>query len=135
MNKTILKSIGAIVAGFAIVAILSIATDTVLEKLGIFPPVSEHGLFITWMLVLALVYRSVYTVVGGYVTAKLAPNNPMRHIIILMVLGGVGGIAGAVAGWNLSAHWYPVLLAITGPVFVWLGGKLYFKKSKTLTNN
>ena len=124
MNKNIFKSIGVIVAGFATVAVLSIVTDTALEKLGIFPPVSEHGLFITWMLVLALLYRSIYAVVGGYVTAKIAPSNPMRHVIILMVFGGVAGIAGAIAGWNLSSHWYPALLAITSPFFVWLGGKL-----------
>ena len=124
MNSTALKSIGAILAGFMTVAILSVGTDIVLETLGIFPPVSERGLFITWVLVIALAYRSIDTVIGGYITARLAPNHPMRHVVILMALGAAGGVAGIIAGWSLSPHWYPILLAITGPLFVWLGGKL-----------
>ncbi|MFA6364950.1 MAG: hypothetical protein WCW78_00925 [Candidatus Paceibacterota bacterium] len=124
MNKTIFKSTGAVVAGFFTVAILSIATDFVLESLGILPPQTNPGAYVTWMLAFALFYRSIYTIVGGYVTAKVAPQNPMRHIYVLMILGGLGGVAGAINGWNLGNHWYPVSLAITGPLFVWLGGKL-----------
>lgn len=125
MNKTIFKSIGSVVAGFASVAVLSIATDFVLELLSIFPPQTNPSAYVTWMLALALFYRSIYTVVGGYVTAKLAPQNPMRHIYVLMILGGLGGIAGAISGWNLGNHWYQLSLAITGPLFVWIGGKMY----------
>ena len=121
----ILKSIGAVVAGFATVFILSVATDTVLEKLGIFPPPSEQGLFVTWMLVLAFVYRSVYAVVGGYVTARLAPERPMRLVGILGVIGTIGGLVGVIVGWNLSQHWYPIALAVTAFPLVWYGGKLW----------
>ena len=45
MNRTIFRSIGAILAGMATGAILSIATDFVLETLGIFPP-PDQGFFI-----------------------------------------------------------------------------------------
>ena len=75
MNST-LKSIWAVVAGILIGATLSIGTDFILESLGVFPPITE-GLFVTWMLALALFYRCAYTVLSGYVTAKLAPQNPM----------------------------------------------------------
>lgn len=73
MAKNSLKSIGAVFAGFVAVFILSTVTDFILESLGIFPPVTQ-GLFITWMLVLALTYRTVYAVLGGYITARLAPS-------------------------------------------------------------
>jgi hypothetical protein len=75
------------------------------------------------MLVLALVYRSLTTILGGYITARLAPTSPMRHVYALAVLGFVGGVAGAINGWGYGNHWYPVLLAVTGPLFVWFGGK------------
>jgi len=127
MAKTTLKSIGAVVAGFAVVAVLSVATDAILESLGILPPQTDPGAYMPWMLSLALLYRSLYTVVGGYVTAWLAPTNAQQHIYALMVLGGIGGVAGAISGWSLGNHWYPVTLAITGPLFVWLGGKLRTK--------
>lgn len=53
----------------------------------------------------------------------------MKHIFksigaVLTVLGGIGGVLGAIGGWSLGNHWYPVALAVTGPLFVWLGGKL-----------
>lgn len=123
MNMNRLKSVGAVLAGFVTVVVLSVGTDSVLEKLGIFPP-PDQGLFITWMLVLALVYRCAYTVAGGYVTALFAPNRPLRHVIILGLIGIVAGSVGVVVGWNLSAHWYPIALVITALPCTWLGGKL-----------
>lgn len=118
-----LKSIGAVFAGFLTVVILSIVTDTILEALNIFPPLGQ-GLFITWMLVVALIYRCIYTVAGGYVTASLAPDKPMRHVIILGIIGIVAGSAGVVVGWNLSQHWYPIALVVTAMPCTWFGGKL-----------
>ena len=122
---TIVKSIGAVLAGFIVVVLLSVGTDWVLETIGIFPPLSEQGLYVTWMLGLALFYRTLYTILGGYVTAKLAPINPTRHVVILGILGTLGGLAGVVAGWNLSAHWYPIALAVLAFPSVWLGGLLH----------
>lgn len=124
----ILRSIGAVVAGFLAVAILSTLTDSVLEGIGILPPVTEAGLYVTWMLVLALLYRSVYAIVGGYITAWLAPSNPKKHVMVLGILGTIGGLVGVVVGWNLSAHWYPIALAVTAYPLVWYGGELRAKR-------
>ncbi|MCX9025466.1 MAG: hypothetical protein OIN85_05150 [Candidatus Methanoperedens sp.] len=126
MNKTIFKSVGAIIAGFITVFVLSIVTDFVLETLGVFPP-PVQGLFTTWMLMLALVYRCAYTVAGGYITAMLAPDRPMRHAITLGIIGIIAATLGAAAGWNLSQHWYPIALIVTGLPCTWLGGKLKTK--------
>ncbi len=120
----ILKSIGAVFAGFIAVFLLSVGTDMLLETTGVFPPQSQPELFGGWMLVVALLYRSIYAVVGGYVTAILAPHSPMRHVTILGILGLVGGIVGVIVGWNLSAHWYPIALALTAFPCVWIGGKM-----------
>ncbi len=120
----ILRSIGAVTGGFLVVAMLSIGTDRVLERIGVFPAPSEQGLFITWMLVLAFFYRSVYAVLGGFVTAYLAPHNPMRHVLVLAIIGTLGGVMGIFAGWNVSAHWYPIAIAVTAFPLVWWGGKM-----------
>lgn len=127
-----LKSVGAVLAGFITVAVLSTGMDWVMEHTGVFPPVSDQGLFITWMLVLAFVYRSVFTVIGGYVTALLAPDRVMRHVFALGILGTLGGIAGVIVGWNLSHHWYPIALAVTGFPLVWIGGKLKMRSVEVL---
>ena len=124
-----LKSFGAVVAGFLIVVILSTTTDTILEKAGIFPPPTA-GLFVTWMLALALFYRTVYTVLGGYVTAALAPANPTKHVTILGIIGTVMGCIGIYVGvviYPLSPAWYPIALAVLAFPSVWFGGKLKTK--------
>jgi hypothetical protein len=75
---------------------------------------------------LATVYRVVFGVLGGNITAWLALNRPMVHALILGAIGTVASMAGAVATWNkgLGAHWYPVALVVLAMPQSWLGGKL-----------
>lgn len=122
------KKIGAVLAGFFTVVLLSVGTDAVLEAAGIFPPPSGQGLFVTWMLALAFFYRSVYAVMGGYVTAALSPVRPDRQVMALAILGTAGGIAGVIYGWNMSDHWYPIALAVTAYPLTTLGGRMQKKK-------
>lgn len=124
MNKNMFKSASAVLAGFVEVALLSVGMDFILETSKIFPGSSHPELYASWMLGVALLYRSAFTILGGYITSRLAPQNHMRHVYVLMVLGLVGGVAGAVNGWGYGNHWYPVMLAVTGPLFVWFGGHL-----------
>ena len=126
MNKNTFKSIGAVLTGFITVVILSIGTDFILESLSIFPPQSDPKAYLTWMLVLALAYRSLYTVGGGYVTARLAPDRPMRYVIILGFVGIAAGTIGVIVSWNFSPdHWYPISLVIGAMPCTWLGGKMH----------
>ncbi len=125
MNQK-LKSVGAVVAGFLTVAILSTVTDVILENTGVFPTYDDqmaNGSPV-WLLITALIYRSIFAVCGGYVTAILAPGNPMKHVKVLAVLGTIGGIAGIFAGWQFGNQWYPIALAVTAFPLVWYGGKL-----------
>lgn len=124
---TTLTRVWYVVAGFLAVVLLSVATDALLEKLAVFPPQSTPEAYVPWMLAVALLYRSVYAIVGGYVTARLASHNPNPYLRALMVLGLLGGVAGIVAGWSFGNHWYPIALAVSGPVLVWLGGKFASK--------
>lgn len=118
-----LKSIGAILAGIVTLVILSVVTDMILESTGVFPPPNQ-GLHVTWMLALALVYRCIYQIFGGYVAAALAPDKPMRHITMMGIIGVVLSLIGVIIGWDLSDHWYPIALAVLAFPTVWLGGKL-----------
>ncbi len=124
------RSILAVVAGFAVVVILSIGTDKVLSVAGIFPTngqIMSSGLF-----GLATVYRTLYGVLGSYVTALLAPHKPMQHSLIGGVIGFALSIAGAVVTWNhqpsLGPHWYPVALIITALPGAWAGAKLRLRQ-------
>ena len=124
-----LKSIGAVVAGVIVIVVLSVVTDMLLEKIGFFPSPSQ-GLFDTNLLVIALLYRTAYAAAGGYVSARLAPSKPLKHVKALLIIGTFFGILGVIGGWNLSQHWYPISLVITSAVAVWFGGKMGINRKK-----
>jgi len=126
---TRLRSTGAVVAGFLAIVVLSLGTDQVLHALKVYPPWGQPmagGLF-----ALATAYRIVYTVAGGYLTARLAPHAPVLHAVILGLVGLVPGVAGVVVGIakpDLGPLWYPIVLAVTGLPCAWVGGVLYRSK-------
>ncbi len=119
------RSVLAVIAGFATVVVLSVVTDAVLHAMQVFPP-AEQGMHDPGLNALALAYRSVFTVFGGYVCAWLAPGRPLRHAFILGVIGLCAGTAGVIATWDmgLGPRWYPIALAVTGLPLTWLGGVL-----------
>lgn len=127
MTKTTFRSVGAVVAGLVAIIMLSNGTDTILEATGVFPSVEvqrEEGFDTLWMVMLAIVYRSIYMVLGGYVTAALAPDRPMRHAVILGITGIAFGILGAIATRDITPAWFSISLIVLGLPCVWLGGRL-----------
>ena len=121
------RSTGAVLLGFVAVAVLSLGTDQVLHVLQVYPPWNQP-MFDPGLNLLALAYRCVYTVVGGYIAARLAPHNPMRHAVALgvlgLVVGGVGAIV-TISKYDLGPDWYPIALALTGLPCTWFGGVLH----------
>ena len=108
--KKYLRPVLSIISGFLTVVILSTFTDFILESLHILP-VASAGLYSRNLLLLALFYRTLYTILGGFVTAYVVRKNPMKFALILGILGTIAGVAGVIAGWNLSEHWYPISLS------------------------
>ena len=124
--RRILRSIGAVFAGFLAVVVLSIGTDMALHATGVFPPWSQRmsdALFL-----LATAYRTLYAVAGSYITARLAPHRPMKHALVGGVVGLVLSTVGAVATWDrgpdFGPHWYPLALIATAMPCAWAGGRL-----------
>jgi hypothetical protein len=128
----ILRSIGAVLAGVLLVFILSLGTDVLLHATGIFPPWFQPMSTPLW--VLATAYRIVYGIAGGYLTARLAPDRPLGHALILGVVGLVLSIAGVVGTWNAGPEygprWYPIALVVTALPCAWLGGRLFVSKAR-----
>src|SRR6185369_3723171 len=119
------RSIVAVAAGFLTVVVLSLATDQLLHVLDVYPPWGQP-MWEAHLNALALSYRIVYTLLGGFITARLAPHTPMRHVMILAIIGLVAGTAGAVAAitGNFGPNWYPIALAVTAYPCTWFGGWL-----------
>jgi hypothetical protein len=76
---------------------------------------------------LATAYRVVISVAGAYLTAKLAPSRPMKHVMVLGLIGLVLGLGGVAATWDagLGPRWYPIALAALAIPQCWAGGKLH----------
>jgi hypothetical protein len=124
--RTTGRSAIALISGILVGVILSLGTDQILHVLGVYPPWGQtmsDGLFM-----LATGYRIIYNILGSYVAARLAPNRPMGHAMILGVLGLLVGLAGAAATWNrvpsIGPHWYAVVVAFISIPCAWLGGKI-----------
>lgn len=126
MAKNILQSIGAVVAGAVISILLEVGTDALMHATGIFP--KGEGAMSDALFALATTYRTIFGALGAYLTARLAPNRPMMHALILGALGTAAAAAGAIAMWNkmpaLGPKWYALLLIVLGLPTAWLGGKL-----------
>ena len=120
-QRGILRSVGAVLAGLLFIIIITTATDALLHATGIFPPWGQpmsDSLF-----VLALAYRIVYGIAGGYLTARLAPDKPVKHAVVLGIIGFVLSLGGTVATWNLGPEfgpkWYPLLLMVIAIPTAW----------------
>lgn len=130
--RRLLRGTVAVLSGFLAVVFLSLGTDQLLHVLGVYPPwgqpMHEPGLNL-----LALAYRSVYTVVGGYIAARLAPYAPMRHALVLGVVGLAVGLAGAIVTitkYDLGPDWYPIALVLIALPCTLLGGILRTRQAE-----
>lgn len=129
--KAWLASTGSVVAGLVVTAGGATLADMAMHAAGIFPAapqVMSDPLF-----ALASAYRAVFTVAGGYATARLAPGRPMRHAWLLAGIGVAAGLAGVIAyyvagGDRLGPAWYALSLPLEAIPCVWLGARLAVRR-------
>jgi hypothetical protein len=120
-----MKSIWAVIAGVLFTVIVTTLVDLLLHAVKVFPPADQP--LSDSLALLATSYRIVISVAGAWLTARLAPHKPMKHVIVLGVVGTFLGIVGVVATWNLGLgpKWYPIALAILAIPQCWIGGLLF----------
>lgn len=122
MNK---RSILAIIAGVLFIIVVTTLVDIALHLLQIYPPTSEP--MNNSLAMLATSYRIGIGIVGAWLTARLAPARPMKHVMILACVGILLGLAGLAASWGkgLGPNWYPVALVVLAIPQCWAGGRIY----------
>ena len=123
MTVTLLKRIAAVIAGLVANVVLTVSMDLGLSAAGVLPPFGT-GYTHVGLLSLALGYRTVFAAVGGFVTARLAPDTPLRHVAWLMGIGLVIGLLSVAGGRAMFPAWYLLgIVALSLPT-TWLGGVL-----------
>ena len=126
--KSILRSIGAVMAGYLVSALL---TGLTIAALGALFPASYNPENLEWV-IFNVLYGCAFAVVGGYVAARLAPARPMAHAIVLGLLMAVFAV---ITGYAVSVTppspeyanqpgWYYPVLAITVLPSILLGAWL-----------
>lgn len=117
------RSALAVLAGWASVGVLVVATDFFLSQA--YPGDYTPGRMAPDRLAaVSLATSTVWSVLGGWVTARMAPLRPWVHILGLLIWGELLGGLSAAMTWGQTQLWYQVgLLALWTPA-VALGGWL-----------
>lgn len=118
------RSIWSIVAGVLFIIVVTTLVDIALYVLKVYPPNAPLD---DALAALATAYRIVISIAGAYLTARLAPGKPMKHALILGLVGTLLGLLGLVLTWGkgLGPNWYPIALVVLAIPQCWAGGKLY----------
>lgn len=120
------RSLLALFAGFVLVLVLTLLTDTALRSAGVFPPLNQP--MANRLLVIATIYRTVYGIAASYLTARLAPYAPMTHALVGGAIGFILSVAGAVVAVShpekFGAIWYPSALVVLALPTAWAGAKI-----------
>ncbi len=124
------KSVWALAAGVIFSIVVTTLVDVVLHATGIYPP-WEQPIDDTLAL-LATSYRIVISIAGAWLTARLAPADPMKHAMILGYVGSLMGLVGVVATWNMGMgpRWYPIALTVLAIPQCWAGGRIYMMQRR-----
>lgn len=121
---TLFKSTRAVALGI-FANFLAVPIDAILHGTGVFPPsgvdMADH------LFIVALGYRFAAAVLGGYVTARTAPNYPLRHCLALGGIGVVMSTFGMIAMWDVGHHWFSFSLVAMSVPASWYGGRLFTK--------
>jgi len=115
-----LRTVLAVLLGWALVGGLVVCTDLVLMKMfpndyveGRIPPDS--------LALLSLGTGALWSVIGGWFCALIAKIRIWRHAIYLMVWGEIMGAVSTVMAWGRIQAWYQIGLLVAWPIAVIIG--------------
>jgi sterol desaturase/sphingolipid hydroxylase (fatty acid hydroxylase superfamily) len=130
------RSIFAVVAGYASTMLAIVLCTTLATRIFIQQPSatstalpSEPSTLPTSLLVTRALCTGVFALMGGWLTARLAPKAAMLHsvataaaFIMISFVTALFGAANASAEFVAQPSWYPFVLALLGTAAILLGG-------------
>ena len=113
------RTVGAVAAGYAVIGVLVVAADQVFAAMipG-FNSMKLPPLYYFWA---SLFTDSLFTILGGYLCARIAREKAWGAMLGLMAFGELMGVASAAREWSLVPHWFSLALMLVYPPMVWLG--------------
>jgi cytochrome bd-type quinol oxidase subunit 1 len=124
-----LRSVGAVLAGVLTNIVVVGAIDAGLRAAGVYPPMFQPMADHQWAIALAC--RLVFAVIGGFITARLAPARPTRHAVVLGGIETLLSVPFVLVNWNrpeFGPHWFAISVVLTCLPLAALGGMLGAKR-------
>lgn len=126
-----MRSIGAVLAGYVVTAVLVIAMFYVLGVFnpelvaGARPPLAKNAGWLTLLFVLGMIFAAL----GGYVTAALAARAPGKHAAALAVFMLAMSVVSAVMAYmQVQPFWFELANGAAGSVAALGGGALRVRR-------
>lgn len=119
------RSVLVIVGGFLLIGALAFGGSAV--AMSAFPHLFDGATGATRdtrMLAALIAWVFVAATFGCWLTARLAPNRPMRHAMILGVAGLAFNVVGTIVNWETAPAWSHVVSLLLVLPAAWLGGWL-----------
>lgn len=114
------RTLLAVFGGWVAIQILVMASDEILIRIVRGQP--DAGLMVSGRMAAArLLLGAVCTMIGGWLTARLAPERPWRHAAYLIVLGETMGLVYAASSVGELPLWYIAALLVVYPPAVLAG--------------
>ncbi|HEV7230251.1 MAG TPA: hypothetical protein VGO45_02920 [Bacteroidia bacterium] len=104
--------------------LLSVATHEILHLTGVIPGMGSPQ-FDTNILLISLLYHSVYAIIGAYVTAKIAEERARKAVFILGSKEAIMWLLGILLLWKHNPAWFNITKAVLGIPLALLGGRIY----------
>ena len=117
----IVRSVIAVVAGYAAMAAVVIALSVLVKKIAPTWVGSERAPNASYVYT-NLLYSFGAAMIGGYVAAVIGSHAPLAHACALAVVVFVLSIVSAAQIGDRQPRWYQAALALIGPLGAVLGG-------------
>jgi len=128
------RSIVAVVTGFLLIAALSLGTDYAIRAAMPFLFDGDGRTTSVTVLVLTIGYVGLYATIGCYLAARMAPREPMRHALVLGVLGLGFNMIGTWFAWSTAPVWYHAVSLALVMVWAWTGGRMRVQEVAALVH-
>lgn len=126
MTATPRGSSRAVIIGFLVIAAITLAGFIAARLTGLLTPgvLPSDNDFLLFNLCIMM-----FIMIGGYITARLAPRDPRNHALSLGTILTVIGLAVSLtlSFADYGPNWFGWTILLSGLPFAWLGAKL--KKS------
>jgi hypothetical protein len=116
------RSIAAVVFGYLITGVLIVITDQIFELT--IPGFKQMAMPPDFYFGVSIVTDALYSAVGGWTCAAIAKTRIRDHVLALIALGELMGVASTVALWQKVPHYFSFTLLALYPPAVWLGSRL-----------